>query len=376
MRGDAEAGSGSTVVLHVLPRFNHGGASVVISKLAGSMRRYGVVSMVGCTTVEWQDELHRAGIPWLRVNLYPTSVTSALASFLQLSRIIDRHGIRLLHSHNRFSSLVTRAVAAYKNVSFVSTVHDLTTGSKQATRWACGHHVTVFSEAVAKHLMVSFGVSSADITVVPMEVDARVVPAESLEGVKKTSDRAKPGCVAGFVGRLDDEKGADAIVRCAPAVIKAVPDATFWFIGDGPLRATLEAQATECGIGQQVTFWGWRNDVSDLSSCFDVAIFPSRREGFGLAVLEAMALGKAVVVTNVGNLPDLVSHGQTGLVVESGDADALADSVIQLLRDPEGAHRMGAAARLMAQKRFAPDTMGRAMWAVYQKALARTDESK
>jgi glycosyltransferase involved in cell wall biosynthesis len=111
-----------------------------------------------------------------------------------------------------------------------------------------------------------------------------------------------------------------------------------------PYRAELEAMIRDRGL-HGVTLTGWRGDVHDIVSLMDVFVLPSHAEGVPKSVIEAMALGKPVVTTTVGSIPDLVEDGVTGLLVAPRDPDALADCLVRLVRDAALRDRLGRAAR-------------------------------
>jgi glycosyltransferase involved in cell wall biosynthesis len=113
------------------------------------------------------------------------------------------------------------------------------------------------------------------------------------------------------------------------------------FVGDGPLRQTMEARAGALGLNGTVTFLGLRNDVAEILPLFDVLVLPSLNEGMGRAAVEAMATGRPVVGSRVGGIQDLVAEGASGLLVPPGDAHALAAAVIHCLSDPAAAAAMG-----------------------------------
>jgi glycosyltransferase involved in cell wall biosynthesis len=123
-------------------------------------------------------------------------------------------------------------------------------------------------------------------------------------------------------------------------------------VGDGELRPALEAQALRLGLGAQVHFTGWRDDVPALVALGDLFVLPSLNEPFGRVLIEAMATGKAVVATAAGGVPEIVVHGETGLLVPPGDPGALAAAVRELLDDAPRGARLGAAGRRRAETVF------------------------
>ena len=118
------------------------------------------------------------------------------------------------------------------------------------------------------------------------------------------------------------------------------------------MRLELDREVTRHGLGGSVRFLGARFDVPALLPCLDVFVLSSVHEGLPLALLEAMACAKPVVVTDVGGVAALVDGGRTGVVVAPGDVDGLAKAVVGLLRDPVLAAQLGRAARMLAEQRY------------------------
>lgn len=158
--------------------------------------------------------------------------------------------------------------------------------------------------------------------------------------------------VFGSVGRLQPYKGHRYLVEAAPLVLAELPDARFVLVGDGSARAQLERQAEELGVSRYISFLGERPDGADLLQHFDVFVLPSLVEGLPNAVLEAMAAGLPIVATGVGGVPELIEHGQSGLLVPAESSGELARAMVQLWRDESVRRRCAEAARETAATRF------------------------
>jgi glycosyltransferase involved in cell wall biosynthesis len=178
--------------------------------------------------------------------------------------------------------------------------------------------------------------------------------------------------VVGTIGRLEDRKGHDQFLLAMQAMIAAGngtrPQGLI--VGDGPLRAPLEAQAHTLGLGGGVHFTGTVADVRPLLAAMDVFVLPSWAEGMSNALMEAMAAARPVVVTAVGGNTEVVADGKTGVVVPPGDPDAIARAVLDLLRDRERAARLGAAARDDVTRRFGARARVAELEALYAERLA------
>ena len=137
-------------------------------------------------------------------------------------------------------------------------------------------------------------------------------------------------------------------------------------VGDGPDRKPLEDLAQELGIAGSVYFAGFRDDMARVYAGLDLLVMPSLDEGLPMTLLEAMAAKRAVIASAVGAVPEVVEHGQTGLLVEPGNADDLEQSMLLLLKDESLRHRMAENAR-KSVARFSSDRMARNYLDFYQR---------
>lgn len=150
------------------------------------------------------------------------------------------------------------------------------------------------------------------------------------------------------VGRLAPQKGLDRLIQAAPHIVRERPDVRFVLVGDGILREQLEQQAREYGVSGQICFAGQRSDVSRLLRASDLFVFPTLYEGFGLALVEAMAHGMGVVSTCSTNIPEIVTDHEHGLLCRADDSAALLESTRWALAHPEEMKEMGRRARARA----------------------------
>lgn len=178
----------------------------------------------------------------------------------------------------------------------------------------------------------------------------------------------EPGSqIVGVVARLEPEKGHPTLLEAWPAVLRSAPDAYLLIVGEGSRREPLEALARELRIAHRVVFTGRRDDVPSVTAALDVAVLPSYREAQGLSILEALALSRPVVASNVGGIPEVITDGVTGLLVPPHDADALAAAITRLLTDHPFADTLGRAGHDMVHDRFCIDLMVDAVQEIYEE---------
>jgi len=199
----------------------------------------------------------------------------------------------------------------------------------------------------------------------------------------------EPGsALVGVVARLEPEKGHATLLEAWPQVLAKVPTARLLIVGEGSRREELEAQAEALDLlgeacsgdacvgtrharpGARVIFTGRRDDVPAVTAALDVAVLPSYREAQGLVILEAMALSRPVVASNVGGIPEMIEDGVTGLLVPPHDPEALAAAIVRLLTDHPLADTIARAGRNQVHERFCVERMVSALQEVYEEGAA------
>lgn len=163
--------------------------------------------------------------------------------------------------------------------------------------------------------------------------------------------------VAGSICRLIAQKGLDTALEAFAAATRSHPGAHYVLAGDGKLRPALEAQAKALGLGECVHFLGWRSDAHAVYDALDLFLSPSRWEGFGLVLLEAMSHRLPIIGSTAGAIPEVVADGETGFLPPPGDPAALAAPLEALLADPALRRRMGEAGKTRLETVFSVGKM-------------------
>jgi glycosyltransferase involved in cell wall biosynthesis len=227
-----------------------------------------------------------------------------------------------------------------------------------------GRYIAVSGDVKAE-LVERFRWPAAKIEVIynAVEVDrfGGAAPAGLREEIGAGGDRM----VVLTPARLDPQKGHPSLFRAAAEV----PDAVFVLAGEGPERAALEAEAASLGIAERVVFLGYRTDIPDLLAACDVFALPSLYEGSSLAVLEAMASGRAAISSAIGGTDELIEDGKSGILVAPGDAAGLAAALRRLLGDEQLRTSLAASARRRVERDFTPDAMASKVQRIYDELL-------
>ncbi len=173
--------------------------------------------------------------------------------------------------------------------------------------------------------------------------------------------------IIGNVSHLTEKKGNAVLLKALPAVMARYPQVKALIVGDGPLAQELQALARVGGIGSRVVFAGQRQDVPEMLACMDMFVFPTLRDAFGLAVVEAMAAGKPVISSADTGVAEIVRDGQDGLLLKPGDHQGLAQAILRLMEDPALAQRL-ALCGLERSREFTLEVMARRFESLYEQS--------
>jgi glycosyltransferase involved in cell wall biosynthesis len=173
--------------------------------------------------------------------------------------------------------------------------------------------------------------------------------------------------IVGVVARLEPEKGHQTLIEAWPHVLREVPDAYLLIVGEGSRRDFLEQWAAAHKVAHRVVFTGRRDDIPAVTASLDVAVLPSWREAQGLSILEAMAMSRPVVASDVGGIPEMIEDGVTGLLVEHDNPVALAGALTRLLKDRAWAAAIAKAGHDLVHERFCIELMVKAIEQIYDE---------
>jgi glycosyltransferase involved in cell wall biosynthesis len=353
-----------------------GGAERHVVDLALALRRKGYGVEVACSVAgELAEPLQAAGVPvWLLTScLVKRRVSPAYARGIR--KLLKERRFDLLHAHIYASSVAAAIATRGTGLPLVITEHTeaswQTRWTRRVSRWAHrrARHTIAVSTPIQRRLIEKDGVPSDLVSLIPNAVIPASDDPPDLTGV--LPDGWLEGPLVGVVARLQPEKGVADFLKAAARVSKISPRVRFLVVGDGPLREELLALARRIGVEKRVRFLGYRTDARALVGLMEVLVVPSVTEGSPLIVLEAMAAGVPVVASAVGGIPDQIRHDEEGLLVPPGDSGALGEALLNLLRDPACARRLGEAGRRRATSEFGHPTMVRRIEDVYRDALGQ-----
>jgi glycosyltransferase involved in cell wall biosynthesis len=226
--------------------------------------------------------------------------------------------------------------------------------------------IIAISDAVGEFARNHLGPESAPVQRIYYGIDPAVYPSER---------REQPGSMKlAIVARLAAQKGHHVLLDAVRDVAETIPSVRLLVIGheDDLTIAELQSYARQLGIGDNVSFLGFRADIAELTRDVDIFVLPSLWEGFGLVLIEAMALGLPVVASRVGPIPEIVADGESGKLVPPGNASALARAIRDLLEAPDVAFAMGQRGRERVEREFSLQAMMNQIERLYE-TLAPTD---
>jgi len=183
-----------------------------------------------------------------------------------------------------------------------------------------------------------------------VDIDRYASAHVNVEEKRREMGLNKKTVVVGTVGWLLPIKGPVHLLRAMPYVWERYPEACLMFVGKGELEKELKEEVHRMGALGKVEFLGWRDDIPEIMQVFDVFVLPSRNEGMGRVLVEAMAAGKPVVASRVGGILDLVKEGQNGFFAAPGDEKGLAIAIKKLLDNKKMRDEMGKKGREMARE--------------------------
>jgi len=220
--------------------------------------------------------------------------------------------------------------------------------------------------------LIAGGVSAKKVRTVYSGIDlSEKEPAHNDQAIRQMIGLPNGAVLLGTVANLFPRKGYEVMFRALPAIVRAVPAVHYVIVGsdDHDYADRLTRLAQDLNIADRVHIVGFQDPVQPFLAALDLYVHPALMEGFGIAVVEAMAMGKAVVATTTGGLPEVVAQGETGLLVPPGDAESLAATVVSLLEDKVRREQMGLRGKMRAQERFSLDASVRHMEQLYGEVL-------
>lgn len=342
-------------ILHIDPERAWGGGEAQVVGLLSYLSLRGHTNHLLCHPRGLlMEEAERRGI-----TTFPFTVRNDLdlRPIFRLRRLIRSERYDIVHFHTKRAHTFSLWLRRGKSkVNWVVTRRmDYAVKNNWYNRYLYNRRVdgvVAISEKIAG-VLVEGGVRREKIHVIHSGID--LAPFQKVQRASSNSNLP----VIGTVAVMEERKGHRFLLEAAALLKQQGHQLSYRFAGDGSQRERLQKIALGLGLQQEVTFEGFVSDIPNFLSAIDILVLPSLYEGLGVAVLEAMAAGKAVIATRVGGLPELVHERVTGLLVPPSDPQALAQSIAQLVSLRHVVQRMGSKARERVQQYFTIEQMAK-----------------
>jgi glycosyltransferase involved in cell wall biosynthesis len=364
---DGTQNPGNCRLLYVVGQLHTGGLERQLYYLLRSMDRDCYRPGVAVWNYT-ESDVHVPLIRALGVPLYAIAPTAPRFTKLRaFRRLVRRLRPEVVHSYGFYTNIAAWWAAFGTQAIAIGSIRSDFQWAKAETgpvlgrlcaRWPRYHIANSFTAAAAaRHSRSVFAPKQCEV----------VHNGLDLHRFSQSDVTPGPARIVGL-GYLLPVKRWDRLLRAALALKRGGLDYTVTIVGDGPLRRALEHQAQQLEVSDRVRFLPHTDDVPRVLAAASFLVLPSDSEGCPNAVMEAMACGRAVVATAVGDIPRLVQDGTTGFLVRSGDDAMLVERLAELIRDPERCRDMGIAGRQRAEREFGLDRLARDMLAAYREA--------
>lgn len=299
-----------------------------------------------------------------------------VASIPDVAAFLNQWNADLVHCHLPLAGVVGRLAGRISGIPVVYTEHNLMESYHPATRWLNIRTWRFQKRALAVSQDVQDSIVRHVGESVPVELVLNGVSVASFSPDPEARVRIrceqripKNAMVIGIVAVLRPSKNLMNWLEAAVLIRQKYPSAHFLIVGDGVMRAELEAGATQLGLNDCVHFAGFQHEVRPYLAAMDVYMISSNFEGLPVALLEAMAMNLPVVATRVGGIPEVIVDGETGFLVEPRSAAALAGAVDNLLQDPARMSAFGEAGRARVESNFDIGLSIRHIERIYEEIL-------
>jgi glycosyltransferase involved in cell wall biosynthesis len=368
-------------VCHLIDHMGLGGAQKMVLDLMegrGPSVEPSVISLRGGSLSETLDRLKVCGVSYRTLGLTKANPLG----ILRLRQALSETKIDLLHVHLDYSNIFGIAAAlslGARRPILLSHIHD-----DPLSRHPLWFRVALAAVAsqVEAHVTATPGVAEATMKglwhrprrmeVVPPGINLNAFSAERCAEPAISELRRDAEQVVGVVARLAPQKAIHSALEAMPHLLSKEPSTRLLVVGEGPSRPSLEAQCERLGISESVTFLGYVSDVATAYAAMDVLVLPSQHEGFGIVLIEAMAMGVPVVATKVRGIEEVVDDGDTGLLVPYDNPQALASNILRLFDDRDLRTRLKAAARSKVERNYTRERMVRDFEALYADLACST----
>lgn len=348
--------------------FDKGGIEKSVVSLSIGLRERGHDVAIAAPAGSWIQE--QAQIE--NIEILPMAVRSQydLSRVVPFSRLFSQRRYDVVNTHFSPDYIIPALAAQISGQPHLVMTRYHVKPWRGTKRWlyekGLGYSKIIAVSHAVRNALLEGGIAGEFVEVVHGGVPSQLQPSLALRAELGLSSHC---ILVGIVSRISPEKGHRLLLEAMRHVDQNV---VCLVVGDGPDLLKMQQFVKESGIEERVRFLGWRTDSGAVIAALDIVVQPSLwEEACSLAIMEAMASGKALVVTQSGGNQELVLHERTGLVVSKSDTGQLVEAINLLARDTDLRDRYGAAAHLRQQELFTVQAMAEGTERVYQQLLSQ-----
>jgi len=350
-------------LLYVIDNMEFGGGERVFLQLASALRDHFKVFVAASPGGRFEEGLSGLGIRLIPVDMRQRPSFKPIS---ELVRIIKEKKITLVHSQGGRADFFARVAGKMARVPYIVSTVAMPVEGYDVGRWRKA--VYIFLDRLTERYVDRFIVVSEVLKetlikghkIPPYKV-VRIYNGIEIGQYRHDATYADlrkewgvPSHVPliGAIGRLVWQKGLTHLLQAMPLVFQEYPDTRLILVGDGPLQEDLRDQVRDLGIEASVFFVGFRIDIPAVLAALDLLVVPSVLEGFPMTTLEAMAMAKPIVATDINGIREEIHNGKTGILMPPADPQALAEGIKQMLKDRTQAKNLGTEARKHVEEMF------------------------
>ncbi len=364
-------------ILHLIETSEPGGAETVLAYIASNLDKDRYNSIACVLEKGWlTNHLDSLSIPYVMIE---NKLSYDPVFLFKLLRLIRREHIDLIHSHEFMMTVYGAVAAKLAHIPHIGTLHGkvyypdkqrrvnmLRIAAKLCTR------LIAVSKDLNRFLVELLGVPADKIETLYNGINLdKYRSAKSRDETKQSLGLQNQSIVIGTVGSLFEVKGLPYLLEATAQLKEKYPDISLFIAGEGNQEDALKTKADDLRLGDTVKFLGFRDDIPNILHAVDIYVCSSVSEGLSLSILEAMAMSKPVIATDVGGNPELILDGVNGLLVPPRDSGKLADAIAQLIDHPERRLEFGMKSREIVESRFSLERMVRDYETLYKQVLAK-----
>ncbi len=358
-------------VLHTESSKGWGGQEVRTFRESVGLTRLGVRIIILCQPGSVLGE--KAEAAGIEVKTCVMKKSYDVFAVKRIMKLIKDENIDIVNTHSGRDTLLAGVAGRLsgRKPAVVRTRHLALPITSKFTYNYLAHKIVTVSEYVRNYL-ISEGVPASKVTAVHTCVDLDSFnPDSANESLRKELGLNAEIPLVGMVAILRKKKGHHILLEAIPDVLKEIPETVFVLAGNGPQEANIISMLKEFGLGDKVFMLGLRNDVPDILKSIDVFVLPTLQEALGTSFIEAMAMGKPVIGTDVGGVGELIADGENGYLVKPDSPSDLAKALIKVLQSDDRGRMMGIKGRDIALQKFSADKMCEDMYKIYLSLLKR-----